>query len=178
VFGRRSQTRSRAANSVKPAFTLRRDGRVELLGYHDHLVKVKTGLLFGIPSVLAIFITRRWIVPSIPEVIFQTESLLLTKRLLIMGVFSVIMILASLSMIRGRREIRNLTGGLHYTWGKALSYSGGDTGSGFSGDTISTIQDSSIGEPIADHQLVMQPIASTPNIITTCLVWMGSISPS
>jgi len=98
------------------AYSLFIVGTTSLVGtlpkYHDHLVKVKTGLLFGIPSVLAIFITRRWIVPSIPEVIFQTESLLLTKRLLIMGVFSVIMILASLSMIRGRREIRNLTGGL------------------------------------------------------------------
>src|SRR6185295_7518606 len=80
--------------------------------YRDRLVNVKTGFLFGIPSVLATFITRRWIVPTLPEVIVQTESFTLTKRLLIMGVFSVIMILASVSMIRGRREIKNLTGSL------------------------------------------------------------------
>ena len=91
-------------------------GTTSLVGtipkYRDHLVNVKAGFLFGIPSVVATFITRRWIVPTLPEVIFQTESFALTKRLLIMGVFSVIMILASVSMIRGRKEINNLTGSL------------------------------------------------------------------
>ena len=98
------------------AYSLFIVGTTSLVGtipkYRDHLVNVKTGFLFGIPSVLATFITRRWIVPTIPEVIFQTESFALTKRLLIMGVFSVIMILASLSMIRGRKEIKNITGSL------------------------------------------------------------------
>ena len=98
------------------AYSLFIVGSTSLVGaipkYRDHLVKVKTGLLFGIPSVFAIFITRRWIVPSIPKVIFQTESFVLTQRLLIMGVFSFIVILASVSMIRGRKEIGNLTGSL------------------------------------------------------------------
>ena len=80
--------------------------------YRDHLVNIKTGFLFGIPSVFAIFITRRWIVPAIPDVIYQTPNFVLTERLLIMGLFSIIMILTSVSMIRGRREIRNLTGSL------------------------------------------------------------------
>jgi len=98
------------------AYSLFIVGTTSLVGtvpkYRDQLVKVKTGLLFGIPSVLAIFITRRWIVPSIPKVIFQTESFVLTQRLLVMGVFSLIMIFASVSMIRGRKESGNLTGGL------------------------------------------------------------------
>jgi uncharacterized membrane protein YfcA len=98
------------------AYSLFIVGTTSLVGtipkYRDHLVNVRTGFLFGIPSVLATFITRRWIVPTIPEVIFQTESFALTKRLLIMGVFSIIMILASVSMIRGRKEIKNLTGSL------------------------------------------------------------------
>ena len=98
------------------AYSLFIVGTTSLVGtvpkYRDQLVKVKTGLLFGIPSVLAIFITRRWIVPSIPKVIFQAESFVLTQRLLVMGVFSLIMIFASVSMIRGRKESGNLTGGL------------------------------------------------------------------
>jgi uncharacterized membrane protein YfcA len=98
------------------AYSLFIVGTTSLVGtipkYRNDLVKVGTGLLFGIPSVLAIFITRRWIVPSIPNVIFQTGSFVLTQRLLVMGVFSLIMIFASVSMIRGRKEISNLTGGL------------------------------------------------------------------
>ena len=80
--------------------------------YRDHLVNIKTGILFGIPSIIAIFITRRWTVPAIPDVIFQTETLTLTKRLLVLGIFAVLMILASLSMIRGRKEIKTLTSGM------------------------------------------------------------------
>src|SRR5688572_33438747 len=35
--------------------------------YKEHLVNVKTGILFGIPSIVSIFVTRRWIVPAIPD---------------------------------------------------------------------------------------------------------------
>lgn len=75
--------------------------------YKEHLVNVRTGLLFGIPSILTIFLTRKWIVQIIPDVIFQTDSFILTKRLLLLGLFAILMVLASVSMIRGRQEVRN-----------------------------------------------------------------------
>ena len=40
-----------------------------------------------------------------------------------------------------KRYSKNLSGAVHYTWGKALAYAGGDTGADFSGDTFLTIQD-------------------------------------
>lgn len=73
--------------------------------YRDHLVNLKTGILFGIPSIIAIFSTRKWIVPAIPEIIFSTESFSLTKRALLLGIFAVLMVLASLSLIRKKKEI-------------------------------------------------------------------------
>src|SRR5262245_56855824 len=73
--------------------------------YKEHLVNIKTGILFGIPSIISIFSTRRWIVPSIPDVIFQTEHFTLTKRILVLGLFALLMILASFSMIKGRKEL-------------------------------------------------------------------------
>ena len=75
--------------------------------YKDHLVNIKTGILFGIPSIVTIFITRKWIVPAIPDVVLQTESFTLTKRILILGVFALLMILASFSMIKGSHEFEN-----------------------------------------------------------------------
>ncbi len=97
------------------AYSLFIVGATSLVGaipkYRDQLVNLKTGFLFGLPSILAIFITRRWIVPAIPYDIFQTASVLFTKRLLMLGLFASLMILASVSMIRGRKEIRNLEGG-------------------------------------------------------------------
>jgi len=40
-----------------------------------------------------------------------------------------------------KRMSRGLLGSMHYTWGKALSVAGGDTGATFSGDAVLTIQD-------------------------------------
>jgi uncharacterized protein len=73
--------------------------------YKDHLVNVRTGFIFGIPSIISIFVTRKWIIPAIPDVIFHTSSFVLTKRVLVLGLFAILMILASFSMIRVKREI-------------------------------------------------------------------------
>ncbi len=72
--------------------------------HRKHLVNLKTGFLFGIPSIVSIFSTRKWIVPAIPEVLFQTESFVFTNRILLLGLFAVLMVLASFSMIKNRKE--------------------------------------------------------------------------
>ena len=98
------------------AYSLFIVGTTSLVGaipkYRDQLVNLKTGFLFGIPSILAIFVTRRWVVPAIPNIVFQNESFILTNRLLLLGLFAILMILASVSMIRGRKDIGNLRGNL------------------------------------------------------------------
>ena len=75
--------------------------------YKEHLINIKTGILFSIPSILTIFATRKWVVPIIPDILWQTDSIILTQRFLVLGLFAVLMILASVSMIRGRKEIHN-----------------------------------------------------------------------
>lgn len=72
--------------------------------YKEHLVSVRAGILFGVPAVLGTFVTRRWLIPAIPDIIFQTESFVLTKRLLVLGTFAILMIIASISMISSRKE--------------------------------------------------------------------------
>jgi uncharacterized protein len=72
--------------------------------YREHLVNLKTGFLFGVPSIVAIFSTRHWIVPAIPNVIFDVGSLVLTKRELILGIFALLMVLASFRLILNPRE--------------------------------------------------------------------------
>jgi len=72
--------------------------------YKEQLVNIKTGLTFGIPSVTTIFITRKWIVPAIPDVVLSTGDWVVTKRVMLLGLFAILMILTSISMIRGRKE--------------------------------------------------------------------------
>jgi uncharacterized membrane protein YfcA len=81
------------------AYSLFIVGTTSLVGaipkYKDHFVNIKTGILFGIPSIITIFITRKWIVPAIPDIVFQTDGFTITKRILILGVFALLMILTS-----------------------------------------------------------------------------------
>lgn len=90
------------------AYSLFIVGSTSLVGaipkYKKHLVNLRTGFFFGLPSIITIFCTRKWIVPMIPEVVYQTESFTVTKRILILSVFAVLMILASITMIRGAKE--------------------------------------------------------------------------
>jgi uncharacterized membrane protein YfcA len=64
------------------------------------LVDYKKVVLFGIPTLLSVFLTRRIIVPRIPEVIFSTSSFILHKSVFIMVVFAIVMIFASVRMIK------------------------------------------------------------------------------
>lgn len=57
---------------------------------------------FGFPSVLSIFITRHNLLPAIPETIFTFQNFTVTRNLLLMLVFALLMLLASWSMIRNR----------------------------------------------------------------------------
>jgi uncharacterized membrane protein YfcA len=75
--------------------------------YKDHLVSVSAGLLFGIPSIVSIFCTRKWIIPAIPDIVFQSDCIVITKRFLVLGLFSLLMIITSLSMISGRKAKEN-----------------------------------------------------------------------
>jgi uncharacterized protein len=68
--------------------------------YRMHNIDYKTVFLFGIPSVIVLFIMRRWLLALIPLTIFHFGSLVLSKSLFIMIIFSVIMLIAGWSMIR------------------------------------------------------------------------------
>jgi uncharacterized protein len=68
--------------------------------FKNKLVNIRTAVVFGIPSIVAVYATRAWIVPAIPGEIMQLGDFLLTKGILLMLLFAVLMILASYSMIK------------------------------------------------------------------------------
>jgi uncharacterized membrane protein YfcA len=71
-------------------------------------VDFKTVLIFGIPSIAAVYATRLWFVPLIPKEIFSINTFVVTKPIALMLLFAVVMILASISMIKsGKREAEN-----------------------------------------------------------------------
>ncbi len=64
------------------------------------LVNAKTALVFGIPSIIAVFLTRAYLVPAIPNEVMSVGGFILTKSILLMLLFALLMIAASYSMIK------------------------------------------------------------------------------
>lgn len=63
-------------------------------------VVLKTGLLFAIPSLISVYITRKYIVHSIPDILIQNSYFTITNNLILMVLFAVVMLFAALSMLR------------------------------------------------------------------------------
>jgi len=68
--------------------------------FRKGLVHTRTALVFGIPSIAAVFSTRAFIIPAIPDEVFSIGEQELTKGTLMMVLFAILMIAASWSMIR------------------------------------------------------------------------------
>ena len=78
------------------------------------MVDFKTGGIFAIPAFIAVFATRKYLVPAIPEHLFTVGSFEITRDVGIMIFFALIMLIASISMIRGRKETDADGGEVHY----------------------------------------------------------------
>lgn len=68
--------------------------------YKKGLVDFKTGLAFSFPSFIAVYLSRRYLVPGIPDTIISFGNYQLTKEMGIMIIFAIIMLIASFSMIK------------------------------------------------------------------------------
>lgn len=68
-------------------------------------VDLKTAILFGITSIATVLLTRIYILPAIPEQIATLGEVNITKSALTMILFAMLMLLASVSMIKGRKTV-------------------------------------------------------------------------
>ncbi|PIQ23413.1 permease [bacterium (Candidatus Blackallbacteria) CG17_big_fil_post_rev_8_21_14_2_50_48_46] len=68
------------------------------------LVNFKVGIIFSIPAMIGVFSSRKFIVPAIPKHLFHLGSVDITKDMAIMGLFAIMMVLASFSMIKSKKE--------------------------------------------------------------------------
>jgi len=68
------------------------------------MVDFRTAIIFAIPAFIAVYLTRAFLVPAIPESLFMIGDFEVTKNLAIMLFFAFIMLLASISMISSKRK--------------------------------------------------------------------------
>tara|TARA_B100000749_G_scaffold122825_1_gene93857 strand:+ start:99804 stop:100610 length:807 start_codon:yes stop_codon:yes gene_type:complete len=67
-------------------------------------VNFKVGAIFATPAFMGVFLARAYIIPKLPDTLFSMGSFVVTKGVLIMLIFAIMMIAASVTMIKGRKE--------------------------------------------------------------------------
>ncbi|TKS55958.1 sulfite exporter TauE/SafE family protein [Mesohalobacter halotolerans] len=92
---------------VATAYSLFVVGTASLVGAFQNmqkgLVGIKTAVVFSIPAFIAVYATRKYVVPALPESLFSISGVEITKDMGIMLFFALIMLLASYSMIKERK---------------------------------------------------------------------------
>ena len=86
------------------AYSLFIVGLTSLVGSLSHMrlgnIHWRTAIVFGIPSIISVYITRHYIVPMIPETVMTIGSFVMSKSMALLILFALIMVLAAYSMIR------------------------------------------------------------------------------
>lgn len=71
------------------------------ISYSRHsLVDVRTAIIFGLPSIVAVFLTRAYLVPAIPQEVLRLGDLIIDRSMMLMLLFAILMLVASIGMIR------------------------------------------------------------------------------
>ncbi len=63
-------------------------------------VDLKTAIIFGLPSIAGVYAVRKFVVPIIPDSLFSVGGFEFTKGVFVMVLFALLMLVASVSMIR------------------------------------------------------------------------------
>jgi len=66
---------------------------------HGH-IQIPIAMQFIIPSLLTIYAVRMYLIPNIPDVLYQTPALIIQRDSIIMLIFSLIMLMAARAMLR------------------------------------------------------------------------------
>jgi uncharacterized membrane protein YfcA len=82
-------------------------GATSLVGttrsFIHHQVNLRMGMLFGLPSILTAIAVRTFLIPILPDVFFRVRSFALTKNIFLLLLFAVVMIGASVNMIKPQK---------------------------------------------------------------------------
>ncbi len=66
-------------------------------------VDLRKAVVFAVPSFIAVYLTRRLLIPLIPLDLFTVNGFTVTRELALMVLFAVLMLVASVAMIRSRK---------------------------------------------------------------------------
>ncbi len=63
-------------------------------------IDFKTAIIFSIPSILVVYVVRNLLLPKLPDIFFEFDTIILTKSVALMIMLATVMVAASISMIK------------------------------------------------------------------------------
>lgn len=65
-----------------------------------HIIDYKVGIVYAIPSLIAVYMTRKFLIPQLPDILFSFGDYQVSRDLGLMLFFALIMLYVSVTMIR------------------------------------------------------------------------------
>ncbi|WP_312337904.1 sulfite exporter TauE/SafE family protein [Sphingobacterium sp.] len=69
-----------------------------------HEIDLKTTAIFLIPSLVSVYLTKRYLLVAIPE-LFQVEGIEISRNHIIMLLFSIVILISATAMVRGGKQV-------------------------------------------------------------------------
>ncbi|MDA9342069.1 sulfite exporter TauE/SafE family protein [Flavobacteriaceae bacterium] len=104
---------------VATAYSLFIVGSSALVGglkqHFKGLVDWRTAIVFGIPAIIGVSVVRHYVVPALPNVLFNIGDFEFTRRMGMFGLFALLMFPAAFSMLKDRKE-KEIIGVVKYNY--------------------------------------------------------------
>lgn len=75
----------------------------------------RTAIVLGLPAIVGVWLVRHFVIPAMPEIVFTFGTFELTRRMLMFGVFALLMLLAAYSMLK-EKKIKGGSGDIQYNY--------------------------------------------------------------
>ncbi|MEP7259496.1 MAG: TSUP family transporter, partial [Flavitalea sp.] len=75
-----------------------------VINYRKGFVQVAAALLLALSSISIVFLTRKILLPTIPVILFDSEHFQLTRSTATMVLFGILMLVASIAMIKDKSD--------------------------------------------------------------------------
>ena len=81
--------------------------------YRQGLIDMKAAITFAIPSIVAVYLTRAFLMPAIPDQI-TSVPFVVSKDIAIMVLFAILMVAAAIMMLRNSKNLTPLKDDYHH----------------------------------------------------------------
>jgi len=76
-----------------------------IINIKKKLSDYRIAIIFSFPALFSVFVVRRYLISSLPEVILDTGSIYITTKMALMLLFSIVILLSSFSMLKKNKAV-------------------------------------------------------------------------